>query len=335
MTKVRPCILHSRFDLINPINCTTIISSRKSKIQIYLITSVILYTTSVIKTSLLTIKLLQAGRFGAECDLPELGGSMTDAINFEQIGITNDMMFGSVFRNVEDCRELLQRILHLRIVELRLVEDQKSMNVNMSGKGIRLDIYAKDDEDNSYDIEMQLTNTEEVDLRSRYYHSEMDSYQIRKGMKYKYLKQSVVIFICNFDLFGENKSIYTFESICNENRNLILKDKRKTIFVNVHGDRAGLDDATVNLLDYFKTGTPQDLFTQRLQERVDEIRSDNEWRENYMTFEMKLDQRFEEGSEEKTKTVVKNMLRRGLPDEDIRNLAECEQSLIDEVRKNM
>ena len=220
---------------------------------------------------------------------------MTDAINYEQIGITNDVMFGSVFQNVEDCKELLQRILHLKIVELTIVEGQKQMNRNLSGKGIRLDIYARDGEGNSYDIEMQLTDTGELDLRSRYYHSEMDSYQIRKGMKYQYLKQSIVIFVCGFDLFGENRSLYTFETICRENTGLRLQDKRKTIFVNIHGDRAGLDEATINLLDYFKTGTPQDTYTKGLQDRVEEIRSDDEWRENYMTIEMKMEQRYEQG----------------------------------------
>ena len=220
---------------------------------------------------------------------------MTDAINYEQIGITNDVMFGSVFQNVEDCKELLQRILHLKIVELTIVEGQKQMNRNLSGKGIRLDIYARDGEGNSYDIEMQLTDTGELDLRSRYYHSEMDSYQIRKGMKYQYLKQSIVIFVCGFDLFGENRSLYTFETICRENTGLRLQDKRKTIFVNIHGDRAGLDEATINLLDYFKTGTPQDTYTRGLQDRVEAIRSDDEWRENYMTIEMKMEQRYEQG----------------------------------------
>ena len=158
---------------------------------------------------------------------------MTDAINYEQIGITNDVMFGSVFQNVEDCKELLQRILHLKIVELTIVEGQKQMNRNLSGKGIRLDIYVRDGEGNSYDIEMQLTDTGELDLRSRYYHSEMDSYQIRKGMKYQYLKQSLVIFVCGFDLFGENRSLYTFETICRENV-YTPSGRRKALF-GIHG----------------------------------------------------------------------------------------------------
>ena len=93
----------------------------------------------------------------------------------------------------------------------------------------------------------------------------------------------------------ENRSFYTFETICRENTGLRLQDKRKTIFVNIHGDRAGLDEATINLLDYFKTGTPQDTYTRGLQDRVEAIRSDDEWRENYMTIEMKMEQRYEQG----------------------------------------
>lgn len=41
-----------------------------------------------------------------------------------------------------------------------------------------------------------------------------------------------------------------------------------------------------------------------------------------------------EGIDEKTRSVVANMIRRGMSDADIRGLAECEQEMIDEVRKN-
>ena len=43
------------------------------------------------------------------------------------------------------------------------------------------------------------------------------------------------------------------------------------------------------------TGTPQDPYTRGLQDRVEAIRSDDEWRENYMTIEMKMEQRYEQG----------------------------------------
>ena len=76
--------------------------------------------------------------------------------DFSKIDIRDDMMFCSVFHNPEDCREFLQRIMGIRIAELRIVQEQKSMQSRYQGKGVRLDIYVRDVEGNSYDIEMQI-----------------------------------------------------------------------------------------------------------------------------------------------------------------------------------
>ena len=222
----------------------------------------------------------------------------TETINFDEIGITNDYMFGTVFRDKEKCKELLQRILKIRLAEIEVVEPQKVMKTTLIGKGIRIDIYAKDSEGNVYDIEMQTTEETDLHLRTRYYHSEMDSYQIRAGQKYFNLKQSVVIFICTFDPFADDRSIYTFETTCKENKGLVLADKRRTYFVNVNGNREGISEDTTKLLDYFKTGQPTDHYTKDIQKQVQIIRNDDDWRENYMTIEMKMDQRYEQGKNE-------------------------------------
>lgn len=216
-------------------------------------------------------------------------------VNFNEIGITNDLMFGTVYKNPEYCKELLQRILQINIVEIGIVEPQKTIKTAIIGKEIRIDIYAKDNQGNVYDIEMQSTEETDLHLRTRYYHSEMDSYQIRAGQKYKNLKNSVVIFICTFDPFKDNRSIYTFQTICKENNGIVLEDKRLTYFVNIYGSRDGISRKTVDLLDYFKTGKPTDIYTKNIQDQVEIIRDDNEWRENYMTIEMKLDQKYEDG----------------------------------------
>lgn len=220
---------------------------------------------------------------------------MADAINFNEIGITNDVMFGSVFQDEENCKEFLQRILNIEIQELRLVESEKSIRNHVAGKGIRIDVYVKDVDGNSYDVEMQLENTGELPLRSRYYHSEMDGYQIKRGTKYNALKESIVIFVCNFDLFKKDRSIYRFVTMCEDNPEIKLDDKRKTYFVYISGSRDGLKDDTINLLDYLKTGEPMDLYTEQLEDRVRTLRGDDEWRENYMTLETKLEMKFEDG----------------------------------------
>jgi hypothetical protein len=158
-------------------------------------------------------------------------------IDFAHIGITDDRMFGTVFQNEEECRELLQRILGIHIREIHVIA-QMPIEGSFFGKGSRLDIYAKDEDGNIYDIEMQTTMQKILPLRSRYF------------------------------------------------------------FVNIGGNRDGLSEDLTKLLDYFKTGTPMDAYTQGLQEEVEEARYDDEWRTNYMTFEMMMEEKKQEGRAE-------------------------------------
>lgn len=44
---------------------------------------------------------------------------------------------------------------------------------------------------------------------------------------------------------------------------------------------------------YFKTGIPTDAYTRELQEEVEEARQDDDWRENYMTLEMMMQDKYE------------------------------------------
>ena len=266
-------------------------------------------------------------------------------VDFEKITLTDDMMFSTVLSEPQKCQEFLQRILGITIVELEMVTEQKTMKNKRFGKGIRLDIYVKDQDGNVYDLEMQMTNTKELELRSRYYHSEMDGYQIKAGQPYNELKNSIVIFICDFDMFKRNRSVYTFVNQCVEEKDLILEDKRKTLFVNISGERVGLSEELSVLLDYLKTSEPKDEFTKGLDEEVKSVRKDQEWRDNYMTWEMKLDYEYRMGE----KAGIEKGIERGIKDLVTKKLAkgksvsqiadECEETeekikrIIDEIEK--
>ena len=74
---------------------------------------------------------------------------MGRTIDFEKIQLTDDIMFSSVLGNPEHCQEFLERILGFKIKELHIMESQKSMKPGLYSKGIRLDIYAKDEQGNA------------------------------------------------------------------------------------------------------------------------------------------------------------------------------------------
>lgn len=147
--------------------------------------------------------------------------------DFSKIDIRDDMMFCSVFHNPEDCREFLQRIMGIRIAELRIVQEQKSMQSRYQGKGVRLDIYVRDVEGNSYDIEMQMINTGELPLRSRYYHSQMDIYQIQSGQTYMELQKSMVILSADLTCSDRAKAFILLKRSAGEKRTLFFRTKEK------------------------------------------------------------------------------------------------------------
>lgn len=149
----------------------------------------------------------------------------TVQITWEELGISNDFLFGKVMQNPELCKELLQRILpDLKIDHIEYPELQKSIDVDRDARSVRLDVYVKDDKGVVYDIEMQIVNTKELPKRSRYYQSMLDLQLIDKGQHYKTLNKSYIIFICQFDLYGKGHHIYTFENFCKEDKDIAMGD---------------------------------------------------------------------------------------------------------------
>ena len=67
----------------------------------------------------------------------------------------------------------------------------------------------------------------------------------------------------------------------------------------------------------------------RKEGKVDMCRAITEW------IAEERETGIQEGIEEKTRTIVTNMLERGMSDADIMSLAECSQKLIDEVRNDL
>ena len=207
---------------------------------------------------------------------------------WEELSISNDFLFGKVMQNPELCKELLQRILpDLNIERIEYPELQKSINMDMDARSVRLDVYVKDEKEVVYDIEMQVSHTKELPKRSRYYQSMIDLQLIDKGQLYDELKRSYVIFICPFDLYGKGRHIYTFENICKEDGSISMGDEAVKIFLNAKGTLDDVSDELKAFLDYVAGKKPKDAYVERLEEAVKEAKKNREWRHEYMTLLMR------------------------------------------------
>lgn len=64
---------------------------------------------------------------------------------FEDLTISDDFMFGIVMRDPKYCKPFLETILNIKISRIEYPEDQKTINLSLDAKSIRLDVYVEDD----------------------------------------------------------------------------------------------------------------------------------------------------------------------------------------------
>ena len=211
--------------------------------------------------------------------------------------ISNNFMFRLVMEKSELCRQLLERVLDVKISEINYPEGEKSLEAQLTSKGVRLDIYVTLADGTVIDVEMQASDSfkEALGKRTRYYQSVLDNDALKKGELYSRLRKTYIIFICTFDPFDKNFTKYTFSSRCHEDYELSLDDDVYKIFLNTQGDRHQVSRSLANLMDYINNNEPNDDFTRSLQEEVELQRDDDGKRALYMTYNQTLMEMEEKG----------------------------------------
>ena len=235
---------------------------------------------------------------------------------WESLTIKDNFIFGKTMEvNPDLCRRLIEQILNLKIKSVSYPEREKTIDARIDSKGIRLDVYVEDDENRSFDLEIQLTDNDDLAKRMRYYHSLIDLDKLHKGksVKYKSLGESYVIFICTFDVFGYGYQVYDFDIVCKRNAEIKLNDLTHRIFLCTEGDDEEISDEVKNFLDYVAGRGIKGDFIQELDKAVQKIKESKEWRLSYMTYELALMEREERGVEKGRFELVKNLLNVGTP----------------------
>ena len=242
--------------------------------------------------------------------------------SYASLQFTDDFLFCKILTENEDITiELLELILGKKISIVK-PENQKSIEITEDGKGIRLDVYAEDDEDQIFDIEMQTTRQRDLPKRSRYYQAMIDLNQINHGAEYRELKKSYIIFICMNDPFPKNgRYLYSFENICKEEHRLPLGDETYKVFLNSAGKKGDISDGLKDFLHLIRNGYGESELSKKIEQQVVKARKHDEWRQEYMTLYMRdrenQEKGFEKGRNEEKKVVIENALKSGMTIEDI------------------
>ena len=232
----------------------------------------------------------------------------------------------------KNCRDFLEMVLGFPIARVE-ISKEKSVVYHPEYKGVRLDIYAQDEEQTCYNVEMQTASRPHLGKRSRYYHSQMDMDLLLSGRDYEDLPPAYVIFICDFDPFGDKKYKYTFCNICEEESAVDLGDERYTIFLSTRGENPQeVSESLVNFLKFVKADLKEskeeseDPFVRQLQKTIEKIKVNREMGERFMVFQEML-------SEERA--VGRNEGKQEMQKETIVRLLGKLGSLSDSLRKQI
>lgn len=222
---------------------------------------------------------------------------------FKELDLSNAFLFAAALEDEETCQQVLEIILGFPISKVK-VRAEHSLLFSSDFRSIRLDIYASDEMQVMYNIEMQNSDEKNIAKRSRYHQAEMDVMSLKPGEDFNDLKPSYVIFICTFDPFGYGFYRYTFEQKCLE-RELKLNDGTTKIFLNTKGKNSDeVPKELIHFLKYVEESTDEyvasieDEAVEKIHNKVKQLK---EWREleaSYMYFEELLEERQKEGKAE-------------------------------------
>ena len=79
-------------------------------------------------------------------------------IPLREVNLSNNFLFGEVMWDEATSKDVLEIILGVEIKKVIIVNKEQHMDISQRYKGIRIDVYIRDEENTVYNIEMQVEN---------------------------------------------------------------------------------------------------------------------------------------------------------------------------------
>ncbi|MGN0312393.1 MAG: Rpn family recombination-promoting nuclease/putative transposase, partial [Lachnospiraceae bacterium] len=232
----------------------------------------------------------------------------------QNLTLKSNFMFGAVMSDPENSKPLLEMILGFPINKIEVCQE-RSIVYHPKYHGVRLDVYAKDDNNTRYNVEMQATREIDLGKRSRYYHSQLDMELLTSGTEYAKLPEVFVIFICDFDPFGKNKYCYHLQNCCIEDRDIGIQDGQHTVYLSTKGKNSSeVAPELISFLNYIGSDLEHsqipssDPFVKQLQNAVQKVKESREMEDRYMLFELMLQDEHKKGMQEQASQQILDFL---------------------------
>ena len=235
--------------------------------------------------------------------------------------LMDDTFMSKVFED-KACAELLLKIILQKELTVKEVTSQYSVK-NLQGRSIRLDIFAVDENNKYYNIEVQNESDEAIPKRARYNSSLIDANITDVGGKYDELPESYIIFITRHDVLKGNQPIYFIDRVIRNYNNKLFGDESHIIYVN--GECQDDTDLGKLMHDFFCRNA-EDMNYKILAERVNYFKNEVGGVDNMcqISEEIRRDAMYESAKEIALKMLKESTL-------SVEKIAEITSLTVDEV----
>ncbi len=165
----------------------------------------------------------------------------------EDLDVLSNFMFNAIAtdKNVAKpfFRKVLKILLEKEIGDIKINAQPFIPADTPDHRGIYMDVTIKEkfntkNKRTIYSVEAQCYTEPYLQKRVRFYQAKKDSKGLKRGEKnWNKLPDMYMIIITNYDPFGEDSMIYSFENTCKEFPFLTYNDGLKIIYFNVNGTK--------------------------------------------------------------------------------------------------
>ena len=150
----------------------------------------------------------------------------------------DDLMFSKMAESKEFCEEILR--IFLQDYQLKVLNNKSQYAItNIERRSVILDAYCELRDGRRVNIEVQNADNVNHQKRVRYYSSVLTTSLMKKGESFDNVPEVCMIYICNFDIFKENKSSYLIKRVI-AGSNTEVDNGLKEIYIS-----ANINDGTI------------------------------------------------------------------------------------------
>ena len=158
-------------------------------------------------------------------------------MNNKKLNLKNDIIFKAFFGkkgNEEFLIDFLEALLKIKITKIEIQEDVNLEQLSVEEKGGRLDIQAILNDGVIANIEMQVRNTHNMEVRTTFYASKIMSRETSRGEDYRSIKKLILINILGYNMFKKyDEYIHKTAIVLDGHREEIVIDNIEWWFIEL------------------------------------------------------------------------------------------------------